>query len=152
MNDSQPAYDAEKIAADLLSSYYCSPPALASVPGRSTLLIGSRGSGKTMLLRTMRHEYPGLAIYGDLGRKVLSAVSADTGTAGLSFESIEPALEGPLQDKSVALLAVWLAVQCRRRKLEFSENLLKRILPEELRSGSENAPSYLEWIEDQIFD
>lgn len=92
MRDVQPAIDAEKIARKQIAENFCPSPCFADITGRSTLLVGTRGSGKTMLLRRMLHDYnehKGVAVYGDLGRKVLGAISADTGMAGLSFNGLD---------------------------------------------------------------
>jgi hypothetical protein len=135
MRDEQPAYDAERVGSEKLQLAFRRPPGIVFPPGRATMLVGSRGSGKTMLLRNLRHSYDGIAIYGDLGRKILSGASADTGAGGLSMEPMGPEIEGRLQDKSLCLLAFWVADQCKRRQISTSTTLLKRILPETLRNS-----------------
>lgn len=146
MPDVQPAYDAEKVGEEQLKKKFRTSPSLTVVPGRSTLLVGTRGCGKTMLLRLFRHTYEGIAIYADLGRKTLRGISADTGAAGLTFDTIPPAMEGPLQDKAVALLALWLADQARRRELSPSKKLLRLVFPEAVLADAPTDVNLIDWL------
>jgi hypothetical protein len=151
MKDLQPAIDAEKIPSEQLARNFRLPPNIGEVPGRSTLLVGMRGCGKTMLLRTMRHTYPGVAVYGDLGRKILNALSADTGGAGLTFDTVTPTVDGLVQDKATCLLACWLAEQCQHQDIMPSFQMLRRILPELIRRNAPKDDTLLEWLQDNIY-
>jgi len=66
-------------------------------------LVGARGSGKTTLLKHTEAGLAGAAVYCDL-RTLFNELSADTGAAGLSFDSIPSVSEGPIQDKAIAIL------------------------------------------------
>jgi hypothetical protein len=129
MKDDQPAFDAEQISPNRLKEVFRRPPGMRFYPPpRSTLLVGSRGSGKTMLLRTLRHDKDHFCIYGDL-RKILTGVSADVGGGGMSFNYIRPSNEGFIMSKSVSLLGLWAACECLDRRIEVSSDLLAHIMP-----------------------
>ena len=154
MRDVQPAIDAEKIARKQIAENFCPSPCFADITGRSTLLVGTRGSGKTMLLRRMLHDYnehKGVAVYGDLGRKVLGAISADTGMAGLSFNGLDSTVGCLVQDKTLALIAFWLAEQCKERELEPPYNLLWQVLPEGIRADAPKDARILAWLQDYLY-
>jgi len=129
MKDDQPALDAEQIGTKRLKEVFRRPPGIGLFPPpRSTLLVGARGSGKTMLLRTARHKNEHFGIYGDL-RKILSGVSADTGGGGVSFNNLRPSEEGFIIDKTVALIGLWAARESRDRGVEVSFDLLMHLMP-----------------------
>lgn len=150
MRDLQPAYDAEKVGEEQLKTKFRPAPSLAAAPGRSTLLVGTRGCGKTMLLQLLRYTYKGVAVYADLGRKILRGISADTGAAGLTFDTIPPAMEGLLQDKAVSLLALWLADQATRRGLSPSDRLLRRVLPNNILVDAPANANLIEWLSPRL--
>lgn len=102
-----------------------------------------------MLLRTARHNENFVAIYGDL-RKILNGVSADTGAGGLSFHQISPSEEGYLQDKTAALLALWLAQESRNRQLVFSPARLAKTLPSAVRTHMPMDGEMVDWLEEQL--
>lgn len=58
--------DADKLPERIIEGTYVVPPNTESLFSRSTLLIGSRGSGKTFLLRHHRRTYSGPAYYVNL--------------------------------------------------------------------------------------
>jgi len=114
------------------------------------MLVGTRGAGKTMLLRRLRHTHPGLAVYGDL-RKILNAISNDTGAAGLTFDEISPSLEHAIRAKAVALLAYWLADQLRDRGLSLPLPSLRLTLPRALRSQAPSDSSIVDWLGENLY-
>jgi hypothetical protein len=150
MKDEQPAYDAESAASEKLRKAYRAPPGIHFPPGRATLLIGSRGSGKTTLLRNLRHTYDGVAIYGDLGRKILIGVSQDSGAAGLTMEPMGPEIEGRLQDKSLCLLAFWVADQCKHRGISTSTKLLQQMLPDSIKDSVASGRGLITWMRQHL--
>ncbi len=129
--DNQPPYDAEKIDKRLLKAQFKPPPGVGELPpSRSTLLVGARGSGKTMLLMAASTSTEYTALYGDL-RKILNPVSADTGFSGLSF-NIKPSEERYLQSKAAALLGLWVVRESLHRDIPVSTLYLRKLLPDEL--------------------
>jgi hypothetical protein len=131
--DNQPPYDAEKIDKKLLKVQFKQPPGVGELPPtRSTLLVGARGSGKTMLLMAASTKTDYTALYGDL-RKILNGVSADTGFSGLSF-NVRPSEERYLQSKAAALLGLWVVRESLNRNLPVSILYLRKLVPDELSS------------------
>ncbi len=119
MKDKQPAFDAEQISPNHLKEFFQRPPGMKFYPPpRSTLLVGSRGSGKTILLRNLRHNEEHFCIYGDL-RKILSGVSADVGGGGISFKDIRPSDEGFIMSKTVARSACGQLVNAEVEKSRY---------------------------------
>ncbi len=108
------------------------PPGIELEPARGTLLVGRRGSGKTMLLRHLEQTYDGLAVYGDL-TTILNPISTDTGTAGLTFDVIRPSEEISIRHKTTCLLAFWFASECAQRGIKVSAKVLDWALPKRLR-------------------
>lgn len=150
MKDKQPPLDAEQVSTDDLKDAFLQPPGIGAFPpGRSTLLVGARGSGKTMLLRTARHHDDYVAIYGDL-RKILNGVSADTGVGGLSFNEIAPSEEGYLHDKTAGLLMLWLAQESKKRDVAFSREQIVKVLPPGVRSQIPNDDQTIEWLDENL--
>ena len=123
MRDEQPPLDAEKLGREKLLDHYCLPPGLDESLSRSTLLIGARGSGKTMYLRRLRHLMK-YAFYGDI-KKILRPISDDTGAGGLTFDSIPPSQELMIQHKTVTLLFYWLYSQVVKRDLNIPSRAIK---------------------------
>lgn len=153
MRNTGPALDAEKIGGASLRDTYRPPPDMPVEPSRSTLLVGTRGAGKTMLLRTLKRLREGSALYGDLGRKILNAVSADTGAGGLTFDEISPHLETPVHNKTLALIAAWLVDQAPKLDGDVrpDKRLLKRVLPASMRSRMPSKDDELaDWLVETI--
>lgn len=129
--DRMPPQDAEKCDAKSLMDNFCLPPGLSENIGRSMLLIGTRGSGKTYYLRWCRHKQEDVAIIGDL-KYILNPISQDTGGAGLAFELIPPSQEPLIRAKTIALLSAWLAKEALNRQIELPLNVLKSVLGADL--------------------
>lgn len=125
---SAPPLDAEKTGTEQLLENFQWPPDLDRELTRSTLLVGTRGSGKTMYLRRSRHKMHGLAIYGDL-RKVLNPLTSDIGVAGLSFKEIPASQEQFLRAKTIALIAHWVFSKVVDAGVELDTLTLERVLP-----------------------
>lgn len=127
-----PPLDAEKCASGQLVDNYRLPPDLERQLSRSTLLVGSRGSGKTMYLRRSRHTCPGLGIYGDL-RKILQPLSSDTGAGGRTFREIRAADEPPIRRKACALLSHWLYGTAVREDASLPSVDVHHVMPRAIR-------------------
>lgn len=108
MKENQPALDADKIDGPLLMDYFRLPPKINKTISRSTLLIGTRGSGKTMYLRILRRTHTGTALFGDI-TKICRPIDSDTGTGRLSINTIPPSLEISVQNKTIAFLSLWFS-------------------------------------------
>jgi len=145
-----PPLDAEKTTKNQLIENFRWPPDLDKELTRSTLLIGTRGAGKTMFLRRCRHQGPGLSIYADL-RKILNPITSDTGAAGLSFREIPASQEQAIRAKAIVLLAQWLFASVWDNKVPLDISLLQRVLPPDLRSHTgSSVPEYLDSLREAI--
>ncbi len=127
IRDMVPPHDAEKCETKALMDNFCLPPGLAHEIGRSMLLLGTRGSGKTYYLRRCRHKYKG-AIIGDL-KYILNSITQNTGGAGLSFDLIPPSLEPLIRSKTTALLCTWLASEANERDIKLPHKAISNVLP-----------------------
>lgn len=132
--DSPPILDAEKIGADRLADRFRPPPGIGSGLSRSTLLVGNRGAGKTMLLLDLKQTYPGVTMYGDL-RAILNCISNDTGAAGLTLDAIPLSKESAIRSKTVSVLAFWVASQCMENAITVNPDYLSQALPVSLREA-----------------
>ena len=132
MIESHPALDAEKTSTSTLMTRFRVPPGAHDVFARNTLLVGNRGSGKTMLLRWKRHDYNGTAIYGDL-KKIVNSVSSDTGLGGIAWRGLSPNNEAAATAKTISLIAYWFAAQCNKRNVRIPTSVFRRTLPRSLR-------------------
>jgi len=123
--------DAEKLSDREVRDRFQPPPDIdiELQIKRSVLLIGNRGSGKTMLLRKLSGiAGDAVRVYGDL-RSILNPVSRETGSAGLSMGMIRPSLEGAARAMAVSLIAAWFADSCRAQGLPVDAGALQQCLP-----------------------
>lgn len=125
MREPQPTFDGDRLTSMQLGEAFRRPPnAPVFPPSRGTLLVGARGSGKTTLLKHTEAGLGGAGVYCDL-RTLFNELSADTGAAGLSFDSIPSVSEGPIQDKAIAILA---AAVSRKVTSKFALNKDRQLL------------------------
>jgi len=61
--DSPPWSDAERIPESRVKDIFRPAPGLPKTVARSALLVGSRGSGKTMFFQYLKETYPGFATH-----------------------------------------------------------------------------------------
>lgn len=124
MREPQPTFDGDRLTSQQLAEAFRRPPgAPIFPPSRGTLLVGARGSGKTTLLKHTEADLKGAGVYCDL-RTLFNELSADTGAAGLSFDSIPSVSEGPIQDKALAILATAVSRKITSKfKLDDDQNL-----------------------------
>jgi|GEM_PF-3669086 len=129
--------DAEKTPSKILLDRFQAPPNFGNSLLRSTLIFGTRGSGKTMLLTWLRHSEKNdksIRLYGDL-RKITNPVSSDTGLGSLSYEGINPDLELCARAKTIACFAIWFARECKRRAgVIVPDYEFRQVLPRKLRN------------------
>jgi len=147
-----PPLDAEKASPGQVVRNYRQPPGIGTTIDRSTLLVGSRGAGKTLYLRHQRHVFPGMAMYGDLFQ-VLAPVSDDLGVGGHTFE-IATKLEPLVEAKTAGLLASWIAEKALDRGCDIAWDDLQDVLPPALRRArtGEDLTRQLELLYGDLFD
>jgi hypothetical protein len=87
-----------------------------------------------MYLRWSRHTCQGFAVYGDL-RKILHALSGDTGAGGRTFREIRAADEHAIRRKACALLALWLYTAVVSENSSVSSTALRQVLPKAIRDN-----------------
>lgn len=149
---SAPPLDAEKASSQQLVDNFCPPPDLESKLSRSTLVVGTRGSGKTYYLRHCKHSCEGLALYGDL-RKILNPLSCDTGAGGTTFREIAAADEAPIRRKAVALLAYWLHSRCNEEEVAISNKPFHSVLPKDIRKNTDpDHSNFVDEVREQLED
>lgn len=127
--------DADKISAQQLTDTHVLHPGAPERFSRSTLVIGSRGSGKTFLLRHRKQTTHEGAVYVNL-LKALQSLSRDAGLGGRSLTYSEP-LADQIRGKTAALLAITTLELCSREvndSLDSSLALFDHLLPVALRS------------------
>lgn len=95
--------DAERIPDSLIPSIFRIPPLIPERFERSALIIGARGSGKTLLFRHLLHKHDGIALHVTLSED-LSPIGHQTGEGPLSYESAE-AFRSSVPGMTTALLA-----------------------------------------------
>lgn len=130
--------DAEKTPSETLIDRFQLPPNIEKSLLRSTLVFGARGSGKTMLLRWLRHADKNdrsIRLYGDL-RKITNPVSNDTGLGVLSYDGIDPDLELCARAKTISCIAIWFAEECEKRdRIIVSTEEFTQTMPKKLRES-----------------
>jgi hypothetical protein len=144
-----PPLDAEKTSTEQLKEKFRWPRGLELELTRSTLLVGTRGSGKTMFLRRCRHKDSGLSLYGDL-RKVLNPLTRDTGAAGLSFKEISASSEQPIREKAIALLSQWLFARVSEAGVPLNSLALRRVLPDGFMNKESMTSDYLSTVREKL--
>jgi len=120
------AFDGEKIPEPRLAEIYVQHPDAPPQFGRSTLLVGGRGVGKTTLLRLRKHEYEGVAVHLSLVTEFASIAKA---THAGPLEANVGDFEKRIAGKATSLLAVGIAWRLARRGLIVPGTELLRCLP-----------------------
>jgi hypothetical protein len=104
--------DGEKVSAEQIAETHVPHPGVSSSFGRSTLLIGSRGVGKTFLLRHRKQTTHKGAVYINLV-DTLASIARDAGVGGRSLVFPE-AQARRICAKTAALLASRAIELCAR--------------------------------------
>jgi|SRR5579871_299214 len=136
--------DAEKIPADLFDRRFVPPPGIDLPPRRSTLLLGTRGVGKTSLLKFLeRPELSGesvalsIDLYGSLAH-----IGRDAGI-GAWEQDVDERTTDLVQGKTSATLAWKLADEVQRRGFTPGRDLLQACIPESIEVGRNGSSSSL---------
>ncbi len=127
--------DGEKLSSAQINETHVQHPRVGSFFQRSTLLIGTRGVGKTFLLRHRKMTAHPDAIYINLV-SCLQSLSKDSGIGGRTLE-FNSDLISQIGAKTSALIAIAVLEQLlkdsKNPDFKFPLRLLEAVLPEELR-------------------
>jgi len=94
--------DGETLSAEQLADTHVPHPGVGTYFQRSTLVVGSKGAGKTFLLRHRKHTtHPG-ALYINLF-KTLNSIARDSGLGGRA-SGVDPDTTTAIESKTAALL------------------------------------------------
>ncbi len=130
--DQPPWPDAERIPEKRVREVFRSPPAMPARFVRSTLVVGSRGAGKTILFRYLKDTHEGFATHIYLSTEFASLTKAGHGPLTPRYpENIENQLSG----KATSLLALAISDRLQRKGLSVPTEYLLRCLPEKFRNG-----------------
>lgn len=125
--------DADKMSAAQLTATHVPQPEVPMRFARSTMIIGSRGCGKTFLLRHRKQTTHSGAIYISL-KKTLSPVAKDTGLGGKAL-TYAPPLARQVRSKAAAIIAATALELCAKENggsLDTSLDVMTAILPPDL--------------------
>ena len=149
MKINAPPLDAEKSSSKQIVENYRPPPELGPFLTRSTLLVGTRGAGKTFYLRHLRHSFDGFSIYADL-RKILYPITSDTGAGGVTFKEISATEEPLIQRKTISLLAYWIFSRAVDANLNINVKYLKKCLPQKISDIINEKKEHLDDVYDPL--
>lgn len=122
-----PWIDGEKIPDERLREIFRPPPGVPKAFYRSSLVIGSRGSGKTTLFRYQQSIHQGVALYISLPTE-FSILTKQTGYGPLAVDC-PPNLEPLVIGKATSLLALTLIEAFVRNVGPIPGNLLQEYIP-----------------------
>lgn len=129
------AADGEKVSSRQLTSTHVPHPGIGDHFSRSTLVIGSRGAGKTFLLRHRKQTRHRGAIYINLP-KALHSIGSDAGIGGRALDFSDEQ-RTRIRSKSGALIAINALEMCCREvqnDMDLKLTVLDPVLPPILRS------------------
>jgi len=106
--------DAEKYSDAAVRQVFRRPPGLPDRFSRSTLLVGARGSGKTLFLRHQKLAHRGTSAYFNLTAEFAS-ITKQTGLGAVAYD-IPPQLSSAIPGKATSLLALSLYAKFIFRK------------------------------------
>ncbi len=138
-----PWVDGEKIPDEDVRRIFRQPPGAPPAFYRSSLVIGSRGVGKTTLLRYHKETHNGIAVHINLAT-VFGSLTKQTALGPLGFDH-PPDLERALAGKAGSLLALEFAERVLRKGVSVGEAELGLCLPAELRPQTNGVTK--EWID-----
>jgi len=137
-----PWIEGEKIPEEQLIQIFRPPPGVPAKFFRSSLVIGSRGAGKTTLIRYQKATHQGIALHINLAAE-FACLTKQTGFGPLALDipqSMEPLLIG----KATSLLALTVAERLLKKELPVSGPELRACLPPTLAPTSSAADA--NWI------
>ena len=106
--------DAEKYSDAAVRQVFRRPPGLPDRFSRSTLLVGARGSGKTLFLRRQKLDHRGISAYFNLTAE-FSSITKQTGLGAVAYDT-PPQLSSAIPGKATSLLALSLYAKFIFRK------------------------------------
>jgi hypothetical protein len=123
--------EGEKIPDRRVKAIFRPPPELPSVFLRSSLLIGSRGAGKTTLFRYQEQIHQGVAIYVSLAEE-FGPLAREMSYGPLAFD-IPNHIESYLIGKATSLLAISIAEHLNHKghTISIKRSSLAECLPED---------------------
>ena len=135
--------DADKMSTEQLTEAHVPHPGIPRAFVRSCLVIGSRGAGKTFVLRHRRHTAHPDAIYISL-QKTLRSLASDAGVGGRTV-IYPPDLAATLTSKAMAILATTISQRVAERGLpeHVVVDALRPLLPRGIQplSGASDLPA-----------
>ena len=142
MAAARPWIDGEKIPDDRVCEIFRQPPGVPGTFFRSSLVIGSRGVGKTTLFRYHKSVHQGIAIHISLHAE-LSSLTKQTGLGPMAFD-YSPDLERLILGKTVSLLALGIGERLVKKGLTITKEMLVDCLPPQVYGKSSSAE--VNWI------
>jgi len=118
--------DAEKYSHKEVLELFRPPPSMPERFTRSTLLIGARGSGKTLFLRYQKLQHRGISAYFNLTAE-FSSITRQTGFGAIAYDT-PPTLLGAIFGKAAALLALSVYAKCIHKKQVPSSRTLQDVV------------------------
>jgi hypothetical protein len=125
-----PWTDGEKIPDRNVRDIFRRPPDLPQAFYRSSLIIGSRGVGKTTLLRYLKSTHDGVGVHISLAAE-FATLGRQTVYGPLAVD-IPSALEPLVMGKSTSLIATALAIRLIRKGVRGNDDLFQACLPQSL--------------------
>lgn len=136
-----PWVEGEKIPDERVREIFRPPPGVPTAFYRSSLVIGSRGVGKTTLFRYQKEIHDGIAVHISLAAEFAS-LTKQTGLGPLAFEC-PPGLEQLLIGKATSCLAVSVVERLRRKDVLPPVDAFHACLPKQFRQTTPITASLL---------
>ena len=120
-------FDGEQIPEDRIKEIFRTPPDVPTEFSRNTLIVGSRGVGKTTLFRYLKAKHGDPAIHIALGAE-LSAFGKSAAIGPLAG-SLPPEIESQIALQATSLLAVSFAGRLAGKNLSVRGEAIAECLP-----------------------
>lgn len=129
--------DGEKIPDDDMERIFQQPPDMPRSFSRSALIVGSKGVGKTTLLRYQKAVHEGVALHLSLATE-LSSLPRQAGLGPLAPHTSQarPELVG---NKACSLLSLSIASRLLRKNISVRRDAVAECIPRALLSGMPRA-------------
>ena len=125
--------DGEKIPNRKILSIYTPPPQVPEVFNRNTLIVGTRGAGKSTIIRYQKALHSGMALHISLITE-LACLTKQTGVGPLS-RGFSPLLENLIIKKASSLLTISIAERIIAKGGSIAKDLILDFLPHNLKHG-----------------